>query len=71
MDSETIGLVLDRIRSEYPRFRMPIVTELVRRKKDPYTVLVSCLLSLRTKDEVTSLAQERLFEKAGTPEEMI
>ncbi|MGA1872437.1 MAG: endonuclease III domain-containing protein [Thermoplasmatota archaeon] len=71
MDSETIGLVLDRIRSEYPRFRMPIVTELVRRKKDPYKVLVSCLLSLRTKDEVTSVAQERLFEKAGTPEEMI
>ncbi|MGA1866454.1 MAG: endonuclease III domain-containing protein [Thermoplasmatota archaeon] len=68
MDNETIRDVLSRIREEYRRYRMPIVTELVRKKKDPFKVLVSCLLSLRTKDEVTSQAQERLFKKADTPQ---
>lgn len=38
---------------------------------DPYFVLISCLLSLRTKDEVTFPAAKRLFEKVRTPEEMI
>ncbi|MBN1389769.1 MAG: endonuclease III [Candidatus Thermoplasmatota archaeon] len=71
MDNETIREVLSRIREEYPKYRMPIVTELVRIKKDPFKVLVSCLLSLRTKDEVTAQAQERLFREADTPERML
>ncbi len=35
--------------------------------KDPFCVLVSCILSLRTKDEVTMAASERLFGLAATP----
>jgi endonuclease-3 len=68
MDDETIGQALSRIRKEYPKYRMPIVTELVQKRRDPYKVLISCLLSLRTKDEVTAEAQERLFKEAQTPE---
>jgi len=37
----------------------------------PYYVLVSCILSQRTKDEVTYPAANRLFEKADTPERML
>ena len=36
----------------------------IEHKMDPYSVLVSTLLSLRTKDEVTIKASERLLEKA-------
>jgi endonuclease-3 len=68
MNDETIGLVLSRIKAEYPKYRMPIVTELVQKKRDPYKVLISCLLSLRTKDEVTAEAQKRLFKVADTPD---
>jgi len=71
MDNDSIGIVLGRIREEYPRYRMPIVTELVQTGKDPYKVLISCLLSLRTKDEVTAQAQERLFKFADDPEKMM
>jgi len=71
MDNAAVGTVLERIRKEYPRYRIPIVTELVQTGKDPYKVLISCLLSLRTKDEVTAQAQERLFKVADTPQEMI
>ncbi len=34
---------------------------------DPFRILVSCVLSLRTKDEVTYPATERLFAKASDP----
>ena len=34
---------------------------------DPWAVLVSTILSLRTKDEVTLVSSRRLLEKAGSP----
>lgn len=43
----------------------------VSRQKDPYLVLISCVLSLRTKDPVTVKASQRLFELANTPESML
>lgn len=39
--------------------------------RDPYLVLISCLLSLRTKDTVSLPASQRLFEYAKTPEQML
>lgn len=35
---------------------------------DPFHVLISCLLSLRTKDEVTEIASRRLFQLGKTPQ---
>ncbi len=52
------------------KFKEPIVTT-ISKKKDPFKVLISTVLSLRTKDEVTHRASERLFEKASTPYEII
>jgi len=43
----------------------------VSQTRDPFKVLISCILSLRTKDDVTAKASERLFARAGTPEEMV
>lgn len=39
--------------------------------QDPYLVLISCLLSLRTKDTVSFPASQRLFEHAKTPAQML
>jgi endonuclease-3 len=39
--------------------------------RDPFKVLVSCLISLRTKDEVTYPAAQRLYKLADTPEKMM
>ncbi|MBI3087641.1 MAG: endonuclease III [Candidatus Omnitrophica bacterium] len=41
-----------------------------RYKADPFTTLISCLLSLRTKDATTRQASERLFRLARTPQAM-
>ena len=49
----------------------PSVTLVGKRWKSPYLVLVSCLLSLRTKDETTLPASKRLFALAQTPERML
>ncbi len=38
---------------------------------DPFRILIGCVLSLRTKDEVTYPATQRLFARAKTPREML
>src|SRR5207344_876792 len=38
---------------------------------DPFRILVGCILSLRTKDEVTYPATERLFALAKGPRDML
>ncbi len=40
-------------------------------RQDPFTTLISCLLSLRTKDETTRAASQRLFRLARTPQQMV
>lgn len=37
----------------------------------PFTLLVSCILSLRTQDKTTNAASDRLFAIATTPREML
>ena len=49
----------------------PSVTLVGKRWKSPFLVLISCILSLRTKDETTLPASERLFALATTPQEML
>jgi len=49
----------------------PSVTLVGKRWKSPFLVLISCILSLRTKDETTLPASERLFKLAQTPKDML
>ncbi len=60
VDIDAIVRILKR---EIKKYDLPIVSEIALRD-DPYTVLFSCLLSLRTKDETTAGASERLFGAA-------
>jgi endonuclease III len=64
--SEIIGI----LREEYKGWNTPAVTVVAGCSGSPYKVLVSCLISLRTKDEVTASASARLFGQADTPEKM-
>ncbi|HHI88249.1 MAG TPA: endonuclease III [Candidatus Cloacimonetes bacterium] len=71
IDNSNIGEILSLVGEEYTRNRKPIVTKISERRRDPFHILISTLLSLRTKDEVTEEASKRLFDKAGTLVEMI
>lgn len=51
-------------------FKVPSVTQ-VSFRFDPYQVLISCILSLRTKDKTTIEASQRLFQVADNPKSMI
>lgn len=66
-----IDKIIAILRQEVQQFFTPIVTEVANKTADPFRVLISCLLSLRTKDEVTAGASARLFALAQTPEAMM
>jgi endonuclease-3 len=68
---EAIHAVMSILKEETGRLGVPIVTEISRRRRDPYRVLVSTLLSLRTKDETTRKAADRLLARAPTPQKML
>jgi endonuclease-3 len=38
---------------------------------DPFRILIGCVISLRTKDEVSYPATERLFRRASTPDKIL
>jgi len=58
------------LREEYRSWKTPAVTIVAQCDRSPFKVLVSCIISLRTKDEVTAQASMRLFERAATPAAM-
>jgi endonuclease-3 len=62
--------IVPRIRRTVCREENPSVTEIANRTRSPFRVLVSTVISARTKDEVTGKASERLFSKAATPAAM-
>lgn len=68
MQTSDIPKAIRILKQEYGRFKTPYVTEVAAgRGKDPFKVLISCILSLRTKDDVTRGASTRLFRLADTP----
>ncbi len=66
MNNRQIPAAIRILEAEFRKWQNPAVTR-VSRKRDPFRVLVSCLLSLRTRDEVTGEASERLFALADDP----
>jgi endonuclease-3 len=65
-----IAKVIHRLTRASRGWQTPSVTQISFRR-DPFQVLISTLLSLRTKDEVTLAASERLFKVAKTPRRML
>lgn len=62
-----IDRVAQVLRREIKRWRRPVVAHYA---ETPFTVLISCLLSLRTQDKTTDAASARIFRLAKTPAAM-
>jgi endonuclease III len=71
MQDQNINNVIKILKKELEVGEMPIVSHLAANQRDPFVILISTLLSLRTKDEVTAVATERLFHLASTPQEFL
>jgi len=70
LDNRKISTVLLKIKRAGTQWKMPTVIH-IGQGKDPFRVLVSCILSLRTRDEVTGPASQRLFALADTPQKLL
>ncbi len=71
MDVEKIDVIVQKITSWVKQFEDPVVTRVAKEDFDPFKILISTILSLRTKDETTYEASKRLFGVADTPEKIL
>ena len=71
-DSFHFDTIFHLLKQQMATYGQPIVSQ---KKKDipetPFVTLISCLLSLRTKDEVTAQASQRLLTNYHTPQEIV
>ena len=68
--NKNIDTIMSALRQALQELPDPSVTMVSKQWGDPYLVLISCIMSLRTKDETTIPAAGRLFAVARTPEEI-
>jgi endonuclease-3 len=67
---DAIFSALEKWRDELSAADPSVNTVAEHYSRDPWAVLVSTILSLRTKDEVTLASSQRLLEKAPRPREL-
>jgi endonuclease-3 len=72
MDARTMSRVVGRLRRAAPGWRTTALAQVAdATARDPFRILIGCLLSLRTRDETTGPAAARLFALADTPATML
>lgn len=72
MRQEQIHAAVRILKREIRRWQEPVVGVVAKESdRDPFLILISTLLSLRTKDRTTREASDRLFAMARTPAAML
>src|SRR5882724_5410735 len=71
LGADEIGAVIATLHRAAPSWDAPAVTLIAETTGDPFRVLVSTILSLRTQDATTAVAARRLFARAATPQAML
>ncbi|MBD3419392.1 MAG: endonuclease III [Chitinivibrionales bacterium] len=66
----SIDRIHDILEKEFAKHKMPVVDLIQFQTKNPFKVLVSTILSARTKDETTVRASQRLFEHVTIPADL-
>ncbi len=69
MKPKTITPIMKILEKEFPASTTTLNN--MRGKADAFKILISCLLSLRSRDETTEIISENLFKVADTPEKII
>lgn len=70
-DDQDIYSVMETLGKECGGWDVPVVSFTAKATRNPFKVLISTVLSLRTKDETTSMAAKKLFEHAETPHDIL
>ena len=66
-----ISEVIKSIKKVSKNFKNTALMEVASVPKNPFQVLISCIISLRTRDEVTAKASKQLFDVADTPQKLM
>lgn len=62
-----IATIVRRLQRTAPRWNPTALAVVAMQTRDPFRVLIACILSLRTQDTTTGPAAERLFGLADSP----
>lgn len=68
--SPAINAVYHVLKKEFAKNRVPVVDLIEAQTKDPFKILVTTMLSARTKDQTTSAAAQRLFTIIETADDL-
>jgi endonuclease-3 len=71
MRKDEIHAAVRILRREVRRWQEPVVGVVAKEFRDPFRILIACVLSLRTKDQTTEEASRRLFALAANPASML
>jgi len=71
LKDSNIHKVIQILRKESREWDAPIVTLTAETSHDPFKILISTILSLRTLDTTTAKVSKRLFEIADNPHDML
>ena len=67
---ENIPEIMDTL-AEHFNYNERTILNRMRKKTDPFKILISSLLSLRTQDKNTDIASKKLFAVADTPDKIL
>jgi endonuclease III len=70
LHSSEISYVYEILKKEFYKHRMPVVDLIEMQTGDPFKVLVTTILSARTRDETTVVAAKKLFSKVKSPDDL-
>ena len=69
---EHVEEIFSLLKKGLKKYDEPLVSKLKKGVKNtPFTTLISCILSLRTKDEVTEKSSIKLLKEYNTPEKIL
>jgi len=66
-----IHKVIEILHQLVTQWKVPVVGRVSGFPPNPFKVLISCILSLRTQDKTTNKAARRLFRLADSPQSML
>ena len=67
MQDDDIHIVLRLVKKSIRQWALPVMARLAEGGPDPFKILVACILSLRTRDQITAEASARLFSLSADP----
>lgn len=69
--NKNIDKILGTVKKAVAKYDVPVLEKFNNSIKDPYWVLIPCILSLRAKDETTAIVAKNLYDIAPTPEQVL